>query len=80
MQGTELYYLVNRTTGDIDKIGITSYGEPRYPQWYYEAENVRYEQQWEFQSRAAAYVAENIELVGYWTANGRLPRLSQNFH
>jgi RHS repeat-associated protein len=80
MQGTELYYLINRTTGDIDKIGITSYPDQRYSQAYLDAENVRYQTQWQFQWRAAAMAAENIELMGYWTSNGRLPRLNQNFH
>jgi RHS repeat-associated protein len=40
---TELYYLINRDSGVIDKIGITSNLGERYSQAYLIAENVRYE-------------------------------------
>ena len=79
MQGTEVYYLINRSTGDIDKIGITSYGEARYSQSFYEAENVRYEAQAQYQWRYPAMVDENIRLTWYYIDNGQLPRLNKSF-
>jgi RHS repeat-associated protein len=76
MQGTELYYLINRTSGSIDKIGVTSYPGQRYPQSYLNAENVDYVTQYYFQWRYAAYAAENIELMGYFATHGQFPRLN----
>ncbi len=76
MQGTELYYLINRDSGKIDKIGVTSYPGQRYPQSYLDAENVRYETQYYFQWRYAAYLAENIELTSYFATHLSFPRLN----
>ncbi|MHB8530724.1 MAG: hypothetical protein ACYC8V_14595 [Caulobacteraceae bacterium] len=80
MQGTELYYIINRTSGAIDKIGVTSYPGERYSQAYLNIENVRYVTQYYFQRRYAAYVAENIELTWYQIQYGQLPRLNQITH
>lgn len=77
MQGTELYYLINRSSGKIDKIGVTSYPGQRYSDAYLQAQNVLYQTQYYFEWRYAAYVAENIELTQYYVANGQLPRLNQ---
>jgi hypothetical protein len=76
MQGTELYYLINRASGSIDKIGVTSYPGQRYSDAYLKAENVFYQTQYYFQWRAAAYAAENIELMGYFATHGQFPRLN----
>jgi hypothetical protein len=76
MQGTDLYYLINNETGDIDKIGITSYGEARYPQSFYDAENVTYVTQAQYTWRYAAMVDENIRLTFYRFEYGQLPRLN----
>lgn len=76
MQGTEVYYLINNDTGAIDKIGITSYGEDRYPQSFYDAENVTYVPQAQHTWRYAAMVDENIRLTFYVVENGQLPRLN----
>lgn len=67
---------MNNTTGEIDKIGITSNGEARYPQSFYEAENVTYVTQASYTWRYAATVDENIRLTWYQINNGRLPRLN----
>ena len=80
MQGTELYYLINNTTGEIDKIGVTSYPGERFSQAFLAIQNVHYETQYYYQWRAAAYVAENIELVQYQIAHGQLPRLNRVTH
>jgi hypothetical protein len=77
MQGTEVYYLINNTTGAIDKIGITSYGEARYPQSFYEAQDVTYVPQAQYEWRYPAMVDENIRLTWYYIENGQLPRLNQ---
>jgi len=76
---TELYYLINRTTGDIDKIGITANPSGRYSQVYLQSENVDYLPKYQFSSRYPAVVAENIELTTYFLSHGRLPRLNQVF-
>jgi len=76
---TELYYLINRTTGEIDKIGITSNSQSRYSQSYLEAENVRYVPQAQFENRLIAMFYEKLELINYFHAHGRLPRLNKTF-
>jgi len=53
MQGTELYYLINRTSGKVDKIGVTCYPGCRYSQAYLNAENVFYQTQYYFEWRYA---------------------------
>jgi RHS repeat-associated protein len=77
MRGTELYYLINNDSGEIDKIGITSNPETRYPQSYLTAENVTYVPQAQYTWRYAAMVDENIRLTFYLFENGQLPRLNQ---
>ncbi len=77
MKGTELYYLVNRDSGVIDKIGITSNPGSRYSQAYLEAQNVRYETQAQYTWRYAAMVDENIRLTFYRFEHGELPRLNK---
>lgn len=74
---TELYHLINRTTGDIDRIGVTGLPQTRYSQAYLEAQDVRYQTMYRFDSRYPAVVAENIALVGYLATHGRLPRLNR---
>ncbi|QLQ14268.1 MAG: RHS repeat-associated core domain-containing protein [Brevundimonas sp.] len=74
---TELYFLVDRDTSEIQKIGIYSHGaRSRYSQAYLERESVFYRPQYQFGPRYPAAVAENIALVGYFSVNGRLPRLN----
>ncbi|MDI1227650.1 MAG: hypothetical protein PSY14_08200 [bacterium] len=77
---TELYYLVNKTTGAIDKIGITSFPNERYSEAWLRAENVEYVEKYAFLYRYPAIVAENIELVHYFAIHGTLPRLNQCFN
>ncbi|EGY02709.1 hypothetical protein AZA_14879 [Nitrospirillum viridazoti Y2] len=77
MTGTEVYYLINNNTGAIDKIGITSSGAARYPQSFYEKENVTYVPQVQYVWRYAAMVDENIRLTWYRIENGQLPRLNK---
>jgi len=74
---TEVYYLINRTTGAIDKIGITSNPQSRYSDAYLRAKNVRYEAQAQYNSRYPAMVDENIRLVHYRLTHGDLPRLNK---
>jgi len=74
---TDLYYLINRDSGEIDKIGITQYPGYRYPQSYLDAENVRYETQITYSSRYPAMVDENIRLYHYRLEHGELPRLNK---
>jgi hypothetical protein len=77
MLGTEVYYLINRLTGAVDKIGITSYPGTRYPQPYLDAENVDYFTQAQYTWRYMAMVDENIRLVHYQIEHGQLPRLNR---
>jgi hypothetical protein len=79
MIGTEVYYLINNTSGDIDKIGITSYGERRYTQLFYRSENVRYVPQAQYEWRTMAVIDEQIRILRYYNENGRLPRLNNSF-
>jgi RHS repeat-associated protein len=77
ISGTEVYYLINRGSGEIDKIGITSDSAGRYSQGYLEAENVRYEAQAHYTWRYPAMVDENIRLNFYRFEHGHLPRLNR---
>lgn len=78
MRGTEVYYLINRDTGVIDKIGITSNPASRYSDAFLVAENVRYETQTRYTWRYAATVDENIRLTFYrFEHGGELPRLNK---
>jgi hypothetical protein len=79
MMGTEVYYLINRLTGVIDKIGITSYPTTRYSKSYFDLENVRYETQSRYEWRTMAIIDEQIRLMNYFVANGNLPRLNRTF-
>ena len=76
---TEVYNLINRKTGAIDKIGVTSFGERgRYSRAYLDRENVNYRTVAEYNSRRPAKVHENIALTHYRINNGlRLPRLNR---
>ena len=75
---TELYNLINKSTGEIDKIGITSNPRGRYDAAYLATENVIYKTAYQFSTRAPALLAENIALVSYRAANGgNLPRLNR---
>lgn len=58
MQGTEVYYLINNTSGEIDKIGITSNPSERYSDAYLRAENVTYVPQAQYVWRYPAMVDE----------------------
>ncbi|CAA2142196.1 FG-GAP-like repeat-containing protein [Hyphomicrobium sp. ghe19] len=78
MDGTELYYLVNKDSGAIDKIGVTSDPSGRYSQAYLQAENVDYVPQAYYQSRYAAYLDEFMRLQTYRYENGSYPRLNVN--
>jgi len=73
---TEVYYLINRSSGDIDKIGVTSNPAERYSQAYLDAENVDYVTQTLYSSRYPALVDENIRLTWYQINTGKLPRLN----
>ncbi len=76
---TEVYYLTNKTTGAIDKIGMTSQGQARYSQAFDDIENVRYEAQAGYPGyrwRDPALVDENIRLVHYRATHGKWPRLN----
>jgi hypothetical protein len=75
--GTEVYYLINRSSGEIDKIGITSFPNTRHRQSYLNAENVDYVSQTQYSSRYPALVDENIRLTWYLIQNRRLPRLNK---
>jgi hypothetical protein len=77
MQGTEVYYLINNTTNEIDKIGITSYPEARYSKAYLDAQDVRYETQAQYTLRYFAMVDERVRLLNHWFDHGHLPRLNQ---
>lgn len=74
---TEVYYLINRSTGKIDKIGIASDPGGRYSDVYLKAENVLYQTQYQYSSRYPAMVDENIRLTWYLLQNGELPRLNK---
>jgi hypothetical protein len=69
---TEVYYLINNSTDEIDKIGITSNATERYSQAYLAAENVRYVPQTYYESRYPAMVDENIRLTWYLIEHGQL--------
>jgi hypothetical protein len=73
---TEVYHLVNRKTGAIDKIGVTSFPAQRYSQAWLRANDVRYQTVAQYQSRYVAKVHENIALVHYGITHGHLPRLN----
>jgi RHS repeat-associated protein len=73
---TEVYYLINRSSGAIDKIGITNNPSGRYPQTYLDSENVDYVPQTQYLSRYPAMVDENIRLVWYRIEHGSRPRLN----
>jgi len=75
-RATEVYYLINITTGEIDKIGITSNAKERYSDSYLRTNNVRYETQATYKSRRPAAIHENIELTHYRIEHGRYPRLN----
>ncbi|MFN4092224.1 MAG: RHS repeat domain-containing protein [Brevundimonas sp.] len=78
---TQLYHLVDRDTGEIQKIGITSPAAgARYSQPYLRRHNVYYEVQAQFATRFPAFLAQNIELVHFYINNGRLPRMNRNFY
>ena len=77
----ELYHLINKSSGDIDKIGIHDLAaEQRYLQSYLDAENVRYQPIQRFESRAQALVEETFQLSAYFVWHLRLPRLNKGFH
>lgn len=76
MRGTEVYYLINRGTGAIDKIGITSNPGSRYTNAWLDAQNVTYVPQAQYTWRYAALLDENIRLVNYQFQHGKLPRLN----
>jgi len=80
MRATEVYYLINRDTLKIDKIGITSDPGKRYSDVYLRMENVRYETQMQYSSRYPAMVDESIRLTWYVIENGQLPRLNRVTH
>lgn len=77
--GTELYYLINRNSGAIDKIGVTSNPEDRYSQSFLDSEGVDYVRQRCYETRYPALVDENIQLVSYFNEHGALPRLNNVF-
>ena len=78
MSGTEVYYLINNSSGAIDKIGITSNGSARYPQSFYQEQGVTYVPQTQYQWRYPAIVDENIRLTWYQIEHGGdLPRLNK---
>lgn len=74
---TELYHLINRSTGEIDKIGITNNPAGRYSDTYLDAENVDYIAKHRFSWRLPATVAETIELNFYKLNHGSYPRLNK---
>lgn len=77
-----LYNLINVTTGEIDKIGITSAqrGSSRYSQSFYRNENVRFVPISRYSNRLTAYAVETASLVGYYYSNNQtLPRLNTGF-
>jgi RHS repeat-associated protein len=76
MIGTELYYLINRTSGAIDKIGVTSYPGERYFKALLDSDNVDYGPVYFFQWRYAAYVAENIDRMAYYAIHLKFPPLN----
>jgi hypothetical protein len=79
MIGTEVYYLINNTTGDIDKIGITSYPDTRYSKRELIEQNLRYTPQAYYDWRTMAIIDEQYRLLQYYMDHGRLPRLNKAF-
>jgi RHS repeat-associated protein len=77
LRPTEVYYLISRGSGAIDKIGITSFPDRRYSQAYLNAENVDYVTQRQYSSRYPAMLDENIQLTWYLIDHGQLPRLNK---
>jgi hypothetical protein len=77
MRETEVYHLINNSTGVIDKIGITSNPAGRYSQAYLTTENVTYVTQSRYSWRYPAMVEENIRLTFYRFEHGELPRLNK---
>jgi hypothetical protein len=77
---TEIYYLINKTTGEIDKIGCTCNPDGRYSDTYLRSENVEYVSQTQYSSRYPAKVDENIRLTWYLIEHGHLPRLNKVTH
>jgi hypothetical protein len=77
-RGTWVYQLVDRTSGEIMKFGITGRPIPegRYPQWFYEATNTEMQRFSLEPNRGAARGAEFMLCKGYQAATGHLPRLS----
>jgi RHS repeat-associated protein len=76
-RSTQVYNLVNRTTGGVDKVGITSNPNGRYTQAYLDAHNVRYRVVATYHSRYPAIVHENIALTHHAISHGSLPRLNK---
>jgi RHS repeat-associated protein len=75
---TEVYHLINKTTLEIDKIGITSLGKAgRYSQPWLDANNVEYTVIEQYQRRYPAVVHENIALMHYFFEHGELPKLNK---
>jgi hypothetical protein len=74
----DLYNLINRDSGAIDKIGVSSkIPGGRYSEAYLAAQRVDYVTVWSFSSRYSAYLAENIALLAYKSAHGAYPRLNR---
>jgi RHS repeat-associated protein len=76
-RSTEVYNLINRSTGAIDKIGITSNAAARYSQAWLDVNNVRYRAIQRYSSRYPAIVHENIALTWYKVTHGDYPRLNK---
>ncbi|PZQ48217.1 MAG: hypothetical protein DI556_15485, partial [Rhodovulum sulfidophilum] len=79
LRKTELYHLLDVTTGEIRKIGIISADRVpsgRYTASYLAANNVEYLNQHVFNSRYPAVVAQNIELNAYKITHRRYPDLN----
>ena len=74
---TEVYQLINRTTGAIDKIGCTCNPGSRYTDPWLRSQNVVYRTIAQYSSRYPAKVHENIALVHYRIMHGHLPRLNK---
>jgi RHS repeat-associated protein len=77
LRPTEVYTLINRSSGAIDKIGCTCNSNGRYSRAYLAAQNIRYFTVQQYRSRYPALVHENIALTWYRIQHGQLPRLNK---
>ncbi|WP_227288050.1 RHS repeat-associated core domain-containing protein [Boseongicola sp. H5] len=75
----EIYYLLDRTDGSIQKIGLRGEGLRRYSETTLRAQNVRLQVVQTVQGRLIGSAVESAHIAGFFALNGRLPPQQINF-